>query len=181
MRPRAPRSTQKETKRQPKRSPRAAKLRRRQAQEAPKPLQKRAWGLPKQAWGMILVRSFIQKAPTAIFCYLWRRTPKPLNSRQQGEDTVFARFYYQQGFLAAIPAACRKMPSRAKCVPTYGQLGAPKSRLERPKSRKKRPKGATNAARREKCTQETLKSEKCANIEPTWRNFGLPVKIPWPP
>ena len=79
----------------------------------------------------------------------------------------------QQGFFAAIPAACRKMPSRAKCVPTYGQLGAPKSRLERPKSRKKRPKGATNAARREKCTQEALKSEKCANIEPTWRNFGL--------
>ena len=81
----------------------------------------------------------------------------------------------QQGFFAAIPAACRKMPSRAKCVPTYGQLGAPKSRLERPKSRKKRPKGATNAARREKCAQEALKSEKCANIEPTWRNFGLPT------
>ena len=79
----------------------------------------------------------------------------------------------QQGFFAAIPAACRKMPSRAKCVPTYGQLGAPKSRLERPKSRKKQPKGATNAARREKCIQEALKSEKCANIEPTWRNFGL--------
>ena len=48
----------------------------------------------------------------------------------------------------------------------------PKSTLERPKSRKKRPKGATNAARREKCTQEALKSEKCANIEPTWPQHG---------
>ena len=70
-------------------------------------------------------------------------------------------------FFAAIPAPCPKMPPRAKYVPTYGQLGAPKSRLERPKSRKKRPKGATNAARREKCDQEALKTEKRANIVPT--------------
>ena len=71
------------------------------------------------------------------------------------------------GFLAAIPAPCRKMPPRATNVPTYGQLGFPKSRLKRPKSRKKRAKGTTNAARREKCAQAALKSEKCANIEPT--------------
>ena len=73
----------------------------------------------------------------------------------------------QQGFFAAIPAPCPKMPPRAKYVPTYGQLGAPKSRLERPKARKKRPRGATNAARREKCAQEALKTEKRAKIVPT--------------
>ena len=88
MRPRAPKKhpkggqeTAQRHPRESKSSPRASKLRRRQAQEAPKPLQKRAWGLPKQAWGMILVRSFSQKAPTAIFCYFWRRTQKPLNLR----------------------------------------------------------------------------------------------------
>ena len=88
MRPRAPKKHpkggQETAQRHPRESksfPRASKLRRRQAQDAPKPFQKRAWGLPKQAWGMILVRSFSQKAPTAIFCYFWRRTPKPLNSR----------------------------------------------------------------------------------------------------
>ena len=88
MRPRAPKKhpkggqeTAQRHPREPKSSPRASKLRRIQAQEAPKPFQKRAWGLPKQAWDMILVRSFSQKAPTAIFCYFWRRTPKPLNSR----------------------------------------------------------------------------------------------------
>ena len=90
----------------------------------------------------------------------------------------------QQVFFAVIPAYCQKMPPRAKNVPTYVQLGAPKSRLERPKSRKKQTKGTTNATRCEKCAQAALKSEKCANIEPTWRNFGLPAlpgEIPWPP
>ena len=79
------------------------------------------------------------------------------------KQKVNASRVFLQQFLHRVEQ-CRP---KEKNVPTYGQLGAPKSRLERPKSRKKRPKDATNAARREKCAQEALKSEKRANIVPT--------------
>ena len=84
------------------------------------------------------------------------------NKKQKGNAS---RFFLQQSLHHA--QKCHQ----ERNMPTYDQLGAPKSRLERPKSRKKRPKGATNAARREKCATEALKSEKCANIEPTGRKF----------
>ena len=127
MRPRAPKKhpkggqeTAQRHPRESKSSPRASKLRRRQAQEAPKPLQKRAWGLPKQAWGMILVRSFSQKAPTAIFCYFWRRTPKPLNSRWHGGGHSFCEVLAHLCHHASRAKKPRKMwPNR----PTYSQLG----------------------------------------------------------
>ena len=83
---------------------------------------------------------------------------------------VGRRTQFSQGFSAIVPSrkSCKKLrkmcPNRPKHIANFGL----KSRLERPKSRKKRFKGATNAARREKCAQEASKSEKRANIMPTW-------------
>ena len=169
-----PRSTQ--------RCPKGAQERRKGGQEPPKSAQNTSKTHPKD--DQTLPKSTLASAKAPLACGLRQdacsKGPKIdfwlfFALCAESPHAFHIGFYHTKRVPAILPMNRvhafknleKSSPGPSKTLP-WATQHPPKSSSKRFKTHKKRPKATRNAARHRKSAQDAFKSEKCANMAPTW-------------